>query len=131
MGGYGAFKLALNKPEQYAAAASLSGALDVAPFEERAPEDFKRIYGTTAEAEALPNNLFLAAQTLQASGRPIPELYQYCGTEDFLYEDNLKFRRHAERLGLPLTYTESPGDHSWAYWDTYIQRVLEWLPLKD
>ncbi len=29
MGGYGAFKLALRKPEQYAAAASLSGALDM------------------------------------------------------------------------------------------------------
>lgn len=30
MGGYGAFKLALTKPEQYAAAASLSGSLDLA-----------------------------------------------------------------------------------------------------
>ena len=30
MGGYGAFKLALRKPDQYAAAASLSGALDMA-----------------------------------------------------------------------------------------------------
>ncbi len=29
MGGYGAFKLALTYPERYAAAASLSGALDV------------------------------------------------------------------------------------------------------
>jgi putative tributyrin esterase len=30
MGGYGAFKLALTHPDRYAAAASLSGALDVA-----------------------------------------------------------------------------------------------------
>ena len=29
MGGYGAFKLALNHPDRFAAAASLSGALDI------------------------------------------------------------------------------------------------------
>jgi putative tributyrin esterase len=131
MGGYGAFKLALNKPDQFAAAASLSGALDVSTFEERAPIDFQRIYGTRENVEALPNNLFLAAQTLKESGQPIPNLYQYCGTEDFLYEDNVRFREHAERLGLPLTYVEGAGDHSWGYWDTYIQRVLEWLPLGE
>ena len=32
MGGYGAYKLAFSRPEQYAAAASLSGALDIAAF---------------------------------------------------------------------------------------------------
>ncbi|QHT61621.1 esterase family protein [Paenibacillus lycopersici] len=131
MGGYGAFKLALNKPEQYAAAASLSGALDVSTFEERAPQDFKLIYGTSENVNALPNNLFLASEKLKASGQPIPNLYQYCGTEDFLYADNIKFRNHAQQLGLPLTYTEAPGDHSWGYWDTYIQHVLEWLPLDE
>ncbi|MBO7745982.1 esterase family protein [Paenibacillus sp. MWE-103] len=131
MGGYGAFKLALNKPEQYAAAASLSGALDVSTFEERAPVDFGRIFGTADVVNGLPNNLFLAAETLKASGRPIPRLYQYCGTEDFLYEDNVKFRRHADALGLPLTYEEAPGEHSWEYWDEYIQHVLKWLPLGE
>ncbi|WP_219837465.1 alpha/beta hydrolase family protein [Paenibacillus sp. R14(2021)] len=129
MGGYGAFKLALNKPEQYAAAASLSGALDVMTIKQREPVDFRRIFGTGEEAEQLPNNLFLASSRLKASGAPIPQLYQYCGTEDFLYPDNVRFHEHAEELGLPLTYVESPGDHAWGYWDTYIQHVLEWLPL--
>lgn len=36
MGGYGAFKLALNQPERLAAAASLSGALNIAENAERA-----------------------------------------------------------------------------------------------
>src|SRR4051794_33924272 len=35
MGGYGALKLALTHPDRYAAAASLSGALDLAAFAER------------------------------------------------------------------------------------------------
>ncbi|QHW34566.1 esterase family protein [Paenibacillus rhizovicinus] len=131
MGGYGAFKLALNKPEQYAAAASLSGALDISSFENHAPADFKRIFGSAEAANALPNDLFLAAQTLKESGQPIPSLYQYCGTEDFLYDANVKFRGHAQELGLPLTYVEAPGDHQWSYWDEYIQHVLEWLPLGE
>jgi putative tributyrin esterase len=58
---------------------------------------------------------------------PQPRLYQWCGTEDFLYQDNLVFRDHDARLGLGLTYEEGPGTHEWQYWDTQIQRVLEWL----
>lgn len=129
MGGYGAFKLALNKPEQYAAAASLSGGLDAAIFATRMPEESKLIFGTGNAANELPNNLFLAAETLVQSGTAVPLLYQCCGTEDFLYEDNIRFREHANKLGLPLTYEEGPGEHEWGYWDKHIQRVLEWLPL--
>src|SRR5512136_755148 len=49
MGGYGAFKLALNYPENYCAAASLSGALDLSKIVED-PEadirpDFINIFG--------------------------------------------------------------------------------------
>ncbi|AZN41914.1 alpha/beta hydrolase [Paenibacillus albus] len=130
MGGYGAFKLALNKPEQYAAAASLSGALDAASFTHRMPEEAKLIFGTDNYVNELPNNLFLAADTLAQQSEPaIPLLYQCCGTEDFLYEDNIRFRDHAQQLNLPFTYEEGPGEHEWGYWDKQIQRVLEWLPL--
>jgi hypothetical protein len=24
---------------------------------------------------------------------------------------------------------EGPGVHDWEFWDTYIKKVLEWLPL--
>ena len=60
---------------------------------------------------------------------PKPKLYQWCGTEDFLYGQNVSFRDHARTLGLDLTYEEGPGEHVWSYWDKQIQRVLEWLPL--
>ncbi|SEM86854.1 alpha/beta hydrolase family protein [Paenibacillus sp. OV219] len=130
MGGYGAFKLALNKPEQYAAAASLSGGFDVASFTHRMPEEARLVFGTDNYVNELPNNLYLAADTLAAQADiPIPLLYQCCGTEDFLYEDNIRFRDHVKQLNLPLTYEEGPGEHEWGYWDKQIQRVLEWLPL--
>ncbi|MGV2788485.1 esterase family protein, partial [Clostridium perfringens] len=40
------------------------------------------------------------------------------------------FRKACEETSLNLTYQEGPGDHDWGYWDTRIQDVLKWLPLK-
>ncbi|SFS62359.1 alpha/beta hydrolase family protein [Paenibacillus sp. BC26] len=130
MGGYGAFKLALNKPDSFAAAASLSGALHLRDLSERWPFEYNLIYGSTNKLNELPNCLFLAAKQLAESGKPIPMLYQCCGTEDFLYDHNAQFLEHALKLRLPLTYEEGPGEHEWGYWDKQIQRVLAWLPLK-
>lgn len=58
-----------------------------------------------------------------------PRLYLACGTEDFLYEENMEFRDFAAEIGLEVTYEEGPGDHTWDLWDATIQRVIEWLPL--
>ena len=132
MGGYGAFKLALTYPKRYAAAASLSGALDVgrlAREEQGAGQsELKHIFGEASTLPGSPNELFhLAEQMAQRSG-PRPSLYQWCGTEDFLYADNVHFREHAESLGVAVTYEEGPGGHEWACWDAQIQRVLAWLP---
>ncbi len=131
MGGYGAFKLALTFPERFAAAASLSGALDIA---RRAhdPEpawqaDIQRIFGNPDSVKGSPNDLFRLARKVAASKGPKPRLFQWCGTEDFLYKDNVRFRKHAQKVGLDLCYAESPGAHEWKYWDQQIQVVLEWL----
>jgi putative tributyrin esterase len=56
-------------------------------------------------------------------------LYQCCGTEDFLYEDNIRFRDKCSDLGVNVTYEEEAGEHEWGYWDAKIQYVLRWLPL--
>lgn len=131
MGGYGAFKLALARPEKFCAAASLSGALDPQNLltlrPERASEHSgifggKPIYGTH-------NDLYHLARELDRRGTAKPRLFQCCGTEDFLYPDNLKFRDHLKALHVDLTYEDGPGTHEWGYWDTQIQKVLRWLPL--
>jgi putative tributyrin esterase len=63
------------------------------------------------------------------SNRVMPALYQCCGTEDFLYQDNLRFRQFAKKLSLDLTYEEDPAIHEWGYCDEKIQKVLQWLPI--
>ncbi|MNI32211.1 S-formylglutathione hydrolase FrmB [compost metagenome] len=134
MGGYGAFKLGLRKPEAFAAAASLSGALDMAHHFLN-PEDptkksleYERIFGKQS-IEDTPDDLLYLLKEVDRSKGPKPLLYQCCGTEDFLYEDNQAFRRACAKTSLSLTYEEGPGDHEWGYWDTKIRDVLAWLPL--
>jgi putative tributyrin esterase len=128
MGGYGAFKLGLTHPEQYGAAASLSGAMDVqALANSRDPKEFSRIFGDLERIPGTNNDLFTLADRLKTSGTTQPRLFQCCGTEDFLYEDNIRFRDHCLGLGLQLEYEQEPGTHEWGYWDAKIQRVLAWL----
>jgi S-formylglutathione hydrolase FrmB len=136
MGGYGAFKLALKRPEMFAAAASLSGALDIAGSAENAKSDVFRkqeltdIFGPLRAISGSDNDLFALAKKFAKLKGPKPALYQCCGTEDALYPRNLRFREHARSLGLDLTYEEGPGAHDWGFWDLWIQRVLDWLPLR-
>ena len=135
MGGYGAFKLALRKPDQFCAAASLSGALNISRNlidEARGDKEitslYKRIFGAEGP-QGTHNDLLTIVQEVAKLDGPKPLLYQCCGTEDFLYQDNLIFRDACRASGLPLTYNEGPGSHDWAYWDARIQDVLSWLPL--
>jgi putative tributyrin esterase len=135
MGGYGAFKMALAHPERFAAAASLSGAVEIREVvnEDNPDQDpewlalMRSIFGADLKKVADgPDDLRTLAR--QAANAPEkPRLYQCCGSEDFLYQDNLSFRDFLRGLPLNLTYEEGPGEHNWDYWDKMIQRVLAWM----
>jgi len=134
MGGYGAFKLALTYPERYAAAASLSGAVDIRevvkahgdPTDEAWLAQMRTVFGDLGKVPGSKHDLFALARKV-AKGTVKPRLYQCCGTEDFLYADNVRFRDTVRKLPLDLTYEEGPGEHVWSYWDRMIQRVLAWM----
>ncbi|NLK28133.1 MAG: esterase family protein [Clostridiales bacterium] len=134
MGGYGAVKMALGASDRFCAAASLSGAMDVNRINQQdlsLSEFWKNIFGPLDKIAGSENDLFTLAQKLKESGKTLPKLYMWCGTEDFLYQDNCRMRKHLEELGYDLTYKEAPGDHQWKYWDEMIQDVLKWLPIKN
>ncbi|MEX0655003.1 MAG: alpha/beta hydrolase family protein [Phycisphaeraceae bacterium] len=134
MGGYGALKLALHHPERYAAAASLSGALDIVSLVQRATDDRIAEWAWTfgddfSQIRGSENDLFHLASQLAASDRQRPRLWMSCGTADFLYQDNLRYHRHLQGLDLPHHYAEQPdASHTWDYWEQAIQDVLDWLP---
>lgn len=131
MGGYGAMKWALRKPEFFSAAASLSGALDIAEIVESAEPDGKRgfenVFGDLSKLRGSDNDLFYLAENLVKENKTSPRLYIACGTEDFLYPANIRFKEHLIRLGYDITYEEGRGTHNWYFWDKYIRRVIDWI----
>jgi S-formylglutathione hydrolase FrmB len=138
MGGYGALRLGLARPEKFAAAASLSGALDVVRFAKEAGRKGSRIdkaewigiLGPELRVEGTDADLHFLAQKVAASSGPKPHLFVACGTEDQLLPDSRAFRQQLDAVHLRVTYKESPGAHEWGYWDAQIQSVLDWLPLR-
>lgn len=138
MGGYGALRLAFTCPEQYAACASLSGAIDLQAVQAQIHsgeisgpfrwEDIFEDPDAVADSDA---NLFHLIERQKKAGKPLPRVFQSCGTEDFIYKANLSARDKLRQAGVDLTWEEHPGIHDWDYWDTHIRRVLDWLPLKN
>ena len=138
MGGYGAWRLALQKPERFSCAASLSGPLDFVQRvqcsrsgENAGPYCWEAIFADPDAIEGTEADLFALAAKRIAEGCVMPKLYQTIGTEDFHYERNRTAYRRMNGLGLVPTYAEYTGGHNWEYWDTHIQDVLAWLPLAE
>ena len=126
MGGYGALKLALTHPERYAAAASLSGALDIAHIARQPDRD--ELIGRVFDHRIGPGDDLFA---LLESAPSLPPLHVSCGTEDVLVRANRKFVAAAEAAGVDLTTDFRPGEHVWSLWDVVIQDVIAWLPVRE
>jgi S-formylglutathione hydrolase FrmB len=125
MGGYGAVKLALTHPDRYAAAASLSGTLDIhymADLENRAAIWHRAFDGVIHDAD----DLF----ALLATAPSVPPLYVGCGTSDGLLDANERFIAAATQGGVAVTSDLRPGDHEWSLWDAQIADVIAWLPIQ-
>lgn len=132
MGGYGAAKWLLSRPESLIAGASLSGALDMCQRmadlsgDVERQREMNRIFGEQPPRGTAEDLLALLKGSVDKKTKSA--LLQICGTEDFLYQDNLRFKACAEDYGYPLTYRERPGEHAWDFWEVAIQEVLAWLP---
>ena len=128
MGGYGALKWALHQPERFAAAASLSGALDLDAISRdpwRRPL-FQRVF----DGEVGPQD-DLYTLLGEAEIESLPSLYLGCGTEDHLFAGNERFVDEATLAGVDVHVDFRPGEHEWGLWDATIRDVLAWLPLGD
>ncbi len=130
MGGYGALKIGMANPDRFAACAGFSSAADL---NARAEDDalsrggeMQAIFGRTTHVLDEENDLFALSSKLSAlSAAQQPDIYVTCGTEDFLYNENQKLRRHMEALPLNYTYEEWTGGHEWFFWQESVRRFVE------
>ena len=131
MGGFGAVKMALKRPNLFFFAASFSGAHPVArdpDFGSRFGKEFERmqqIFGPADSETRRANDVYLLAS--KASHAAVPYFYLDCGTGDFLLHANRELAATFERAKIAYEYHEYPGGHSWNYWDARIQDVLPLL----
>ncbi|MGI6337052.1 MAG: alpha/beta hydrolase [Eubacteriales bacterium] len=132
MGGYGALKLAMTLPENYSAAACLSGAIDLVGMRKRhmvvtETDEFDYVFGRPRTITGSEHDIFALTEKLLADpAKPKPRIYMACGLDDGLLRDSRLFKRRYGRQ-FDFTYEEGAGSHNWDFWDQYIQKVLAWL----
>ncbi len=124
MGGYGALKMALRESGRYAACFGLSSVADVYRFK----GVIERSFG---DGEVPENEDLFKLVKLCKNNDKKPRIYMTVGTEDFMYQDNLKLKAEIEALNCyDYTFVETKGGHCWELWDVTVQSALEWM-LKD
>lgn len=145
MGGMGTMVYALNRPEKFAAAGSLSGPIMnprepiplVVPENHQVPshlKDFRPVRrdnqisnpGNFDDYIASPANTWDKLVNNYADGVVMPKLYFCCGTDDFLYPPYVTFKKFAYDNGFDIVFEEEDGfKHEWSFWDKYIKRFLD------
>ena len=143
MGGYGAAKIGLSRPGQYAGVGILSGAMDVAQLMEEsmssaftvpdAARNMFDIFGSLNEFRGSQDDLFTLIKERDDEGGFAPKMYHACGRSDFIYGMNARFRDEVGKLKgkWDYTYEEGPGGHDWDFWNTYMPRMLRCFGLLD
>ena len=137
MGGFGAIVNGLQNPETFGAVCALSSALILdSMMENKEYTDFlmtnkgyyESVFGDLDQVR--DSDMDYDALAEKVAKEPVkPRFYMACGTEDGLIGVNRAFRDHLQGLGFDVTYEEGPGVHDWYFWDKYILKAMEWLPL--
>ena len=131
MGGYGALKIAFRNPERFAKTAAFSAVADIVHQVKTAqwwPADIINIWGEDAASiiEGSEDDLFALAAKLDKE-EVKPAVRHFCGTEDFIYADNVKFKEFMETTSFDYKYFEEAGGHSWDMWDKWLPAALEFF----
>ena len=135
MGGFGAMRNGLKYHNTFGAIISFSGVFEFLNPEVVKPkrvdlEFEKGLFGDLEQAVASDKNPIWLAGHL-AGKKNLPDIYIACGTEDYLLPHSRNFRDLLKANGFHVTYEEGPGGHEWDFWDTYIKKALDWLPLEN
>lgn len=141
MGGYGALKCALSKPEQYGMCGAFSsGCLflkegleefqkgDLDPmykehFGEQLIRDFLAIFGENLEWRPESELLDLVRGLKESPIRP--KLYMTCGTEDYFYESHIRFWEELKKECIEFEREEWKAKHDFIYFDQALKKAIE------
>ena len=133
MGGFGALKFALKRPDLFVFAGSMSGAFD-APRLSAKNEGFGwddlspsvlEVFGKETSRTRFENDLFgIIRRIPEKETTFVPYIYLDCGLDDGFLEVNRELSGLLEAKGIFFEYHEIAGGHDWDYWDKQIQIIL-------
>jgi S-formylglutathione hydrolase FrmB len=127
MGGYGAVKLALKHPGLFEFAASLSGAFNAPQNLDTLRPEFaaklREAFGNEGSRQRAENDVLLLLNTPHQASYPY--FYLGCGTADFFLDTNRAFVMQLSSRKVAYEYHETPGEHTWEYWDRELQPMLQ------
>ena len=144
MGGYGAVRIALTNSEKFSRCASFSGALMIGSKENM---DYFRHWTDPGRSDQYiemteiersmrcgmlssfggelkynpQNDIIELGRLLIESGKPVPEFLFTCGTEDFLYDDNIRYIEALRSEGISSELYTWHGIHNWLFWEESIR----------
>jgi S-formylglutathione hydrolase FrmB len=129
MGGYGAFKAALLRPELYAAAASFSAPLSLAvlqviPDDDPRRHEFELLFGGLDTLVGSEHDPMVWLERASKNPSAIPRLFISVGRQEDIYPLSGMFHAACQSLGVQSEYHEEDGDHDWFFWDGQIRRFL-------
>lgn len=122
MGGYGALKAAFTYPDKYRGVASMSGAVDVNRFAKgpKQPNLLDGVFGLDREVLE-EDDLFKLSTKVDLKDL---DILLTCGTDDFLYDNNLALEKHFTQNKIDAKFIFNEGGHSWDYWDHNIKIII-------
>jgi putative tributyrin esterase len=148
MGGYGAMKMGLCKPERFAAALVMSGAVQSAE-KMREFTKFRAPGAGAGDPDVMPminlarildidnleggtNDAWGQARRNVEQGKPLPAFYLTVGDKDFALEHVTEAHTYLTALGYETHLDIVPGyGHEWDFWDLSLKKALaSWLPLR-
>jgi len=137
MGGYGALKIGLNRPERFCVIGSLSSGYTsyrgyISRQDDRGLSLQWLTFGDTGlDEEDL--DTAAKARAIAESGVNVPRVFITCGSEDEILLNNARegrdFFRSFDGNPFDFQYTEHPGGHVWSFWDAHICDFFRYIGL--
>lgn len=136
MGGFGALRLAVNRPDLFSKVGSFAGSVEMPTIVERyqrgiqpGGEDFQWAFGSYENMINNSNDIVYMARQCVRDGR-MPQVYLICGREDFGYALGMMARDDLRLVGADVQWREISGEHSFDCWDPELPLFLDWLESK-
>lgn len=135
MGGYGALKVGLSRPDFFSKIVAFSGVTNFKSDLDhpdgkyisnwKMENEFTAVCGDDIKLCDDEDTWVLSKKALD-SGNP-PKLLTICGTEDFLYQSNVEFKKHLDDIGYDAKFVVTDGYHAWSFWERHISTLLDFI----